>query len=485
MSRLLDKLVTHAATGRIAVLDEAGAHSHADVLARACAIAAHLGPRHGQRVALLASPGVDFVSALFGILQSGACGVVLSPLHPPAESTYFCDDAGIDTILVTPDQQARAEVLGKRTLVDVTRLSGGTSQPILVGDAEPALMLYTSGTTGRPKGAVLSHENLCTQQDLLQEAWGWSPDDVLLHTLPLHHMHGLCIALLAALGAGAGVRTLPHFDAARVFDTMAECTVFMAVPTIYAKLLGAFDAADGPTRARWTKNASSLRLATSGSAALPVTLAERWRAITGSIPLERFGMTEIGVGISNPLRGERRAGTVGLPLPTVETRIENGELWVRGPSVFAGYFQRDDATRAAFEDGWFKTGDTVARDDDGYFRILGRTSVDILKSGGYKLSALEIEEVLREHGSVADVAVVGVPDEVWGDRVVACVERRGPLEAEELRAFAKDRLASYKCPKDVLFFDALPRNAMGKVAKPELARLARDRLAQAPAKTDV
>jgi malonyl-CoA/methylmalonyl-CoA synthetase len=478
MSRLVDKLVTHASTARIAVHDEAGAHGYDAVLTKARSVAALLGPRHGQRVALLATPGVDFVSALFGILQSGACGVVLSPLHPPVESTYFCDDAGVDTILVTPDQRARAEAFGKRTLVDVSTVTATVAPPVLVGNDEPALMLYTSGTTGRPKGAVLSHANLATQQDLLQEAWAWSPSDVLLHTLPLHHMHGLCIALLTALGSGAAVRMLPHFDAARVFDTMAECTVFMAVPTIYAKLFVAFDAADAATRARWTQNASSLRLATSGSAALPVTLAERWRALTGVIPLERFGMTEIGVGISNPLHGERRAGTVGLPLPTVETRVvEGGELWVRGPSVFAGYFQRDDATRDAFDGDWFKTGDTVAQDDDGYFRILGRTSVDILKSGGYKLSALEIEEVLREHASVADVAVVGVPDEVWGDRVVACVERRGPLEADELRAFAKDRLASYKCPKDVLFFEALPRNAMGKVTKPELSRLARDRLA--------
>ena len=476
MSRLLDKLVTHANAGLVAVHDEAGAHGYASVLARARAVAAHLGPRHGQRVALLASPGVEFVSSLFGIMQSGACGVVLSPLHPPAESTYFCDDAGIDTVLLTPDQRPRAEALGKRTLIDVTTVNAADTPASAVSDAEPALMLYTSGTTGRPKGAVLSHENLGTQQELLRDAWGWTPGDVLLHTLPLHHMHGLCIALLAALGAGASVRLLPHFEAARVFETMAECTVFMGVPTIYAKLLAAFDGADDPLRARWTKHASSLRLATSGSAALPVTLAERWRAIAGIIPLERFGMTEIGVGISNPLHGERRAGTVGRPLPTVETRIENGELLVRGPSVFAGYFQRDDATRAAFDGDWFRTGDTVTEDDDGYVRILGRTSVDILKSGGYKLSALEIEEVLREHASVADVAVVGVPDEVWGDRVVACVERRGPVEAEELRAFAKEKLAAYKCPKDVLFFDTLPRNAMGKVMKPELARRARDLL---------
>ena len=217
MSRLLDKLVTHASTDRVAVHDEAGAHGYASVLARARAVAAHLGPRHGQRVALLASPGVEFVSSLFGIMQSGACGVVLSPLHPPAESTYFCDDAGIDTVLLTPDQRPRAEALGKRTLIDVTTVNAADTPASAVSDAEPALMLYTSGTTGRPKGAVLSHENLGTQQELLKDAWGWTPEDVLLHTLPLHHMHGLCIALLAALGSGASVRLLPHFEAARVF----------------------------------------------------------------------------------------------------------------------------------------------------------------------------------------------------------------------------------------------------------------------------
>jgi malonyl-CoA/methylmalonyl-CoA synthetase len=223
-----------------------------------------------------------------------------------------------------------------------------------------------------------------------------------------------------------------------------------------------------------------LRLATSGSAALPVTLAERWREITGAIPLERFGMTEIGVGMSNPLRAhERRAGTVGLSLRTVETRIEeSGELLIRGPSVFQEYFRREDATKSAFtSDGWFKTADTVARDDGGYFRVLGRTSVDILKSGGYKLSALEIEEALREHAAVSDVAVVGVPDETWGDRVVACVVvRQGKtLAPDELRAFAKEKLASYKCPKDVVVMGDLPRNAMGKVQKPSLVTLLKER----------
>jgi len=266
---------------------------------------------------------------------------------------------------------------------------------------------------------------------------------------------------------------------------MSASTVFMGVPTMYQRLLGAFDAADEATRARWARGARALRLATSGSAALPVTLAERWRAIAGDIPVERFGMTEIGVGATNPVDGARKPGHVGRPLPTVETRIvagdrdaDEGELWVRGPSVFAGYFGKDDATRDAFVPdaggAWFKTGDTVTRDADGYIRILGRTSVDILKSGGYKLSALEIEEVLREHPAVAEVAVVGVPDEAWGDRVVACVvARAGEEEAcseAALRAFAREKLAPYKVPKEVVAMAELPRNPIGKVVKPELVR---------------
>ncbi|CAN5165623.1 acyl-CoA synthetase [soil metagenome] len=476
MSRLTEALAIHR--GRVAIIDDDGSHPYDAVAEGASRVAASLGYREGARVAILASPGLAFVSALFGVWKSGATGVVLSPLHPAAESRWFVENARIDTILVTADQRARADELGASVL-DLARLPEGSPITVVTTDDHPALMLYTSGTTGKPKGAVLSHGNLATQQMVLQDAWGWNPDDVLLHTLPLHHMHGLCIALLSALGAGASVRMLGAFHAPSIWREMANATVFMAVPTIYAKLLAAFDAGSEADRSAWTKNARALRLATSGSAALPVTLAERWREIASVIPLERFGMTEIGVGISNPLVGDRRAGSVGLPLPTVETRIvddggadaASGELWIRGPSVFAGYFERAEATRAAFaEDRWFKTGDTVTRDDDGYFKILGRTSVDILKSGGYKLSALEIEEVLREHPLVKDVAVVGLPDPTWGDRVVACVEAHGPVTAEELRSFAKEKLASYKCPKEVHFYDALPRNAMGKVQKPELVR---------------
>ena len=478
MSGLLERLAR--ARGE-AVVDEHGAHDFDAVRARAASVAAHLGDRRGRRVALLASPGAEFVGAFFGIVSSGACALVLSPLHAATESAFFCSDADADLVLVTTDQRerARAAVGDRLDVVDLASIDAKPARDLAIDAEDPALMLYTSGTTGKPKGAVLSHRSLSIQQELLAEAWGLSSSDVLLHLLPLHHMHGLCIALLSCLGAGATIRMLPAFDASRAWREMERSTVFMAVPTIYKKLFDALDATSTPTeRDRWMQNATKLRLATSGSAALPVTLASRWRAITGAIPLERFGMTEIGVGLSNPLRGERRAGTVGLPLRTVETRVDeaSGELLVRGPSLFSGYFRRDDATARAYRDGWFLTGDTVARDERGYFRVLGRTSVDILKSGGYKLSALEIEEALREHAAVSDVAVVGVPDETWGDRVVACVVVRpgASLEPADLRAFAKEKLASYKCPKDVVVLAELPRNAMGKVQKPELvARLAR------------
>jgi malonyl-CoA/methylmalonyl-CoA synthetase len=436
----------------------------------------------GERVALLVAPGASFVACFFGVLRAGGVVVVLSPLHPPPETRYFCDDARVRSVITSGDLGGSVAFLAteRRILLADELLShAGALAADDPQDDDDAVQLYTSGTTGKPKGAVITHANLATQQELIGQAWGWREDDVLLHVLPLHHMHGLAIALLSAVGAGAATRFLPVFDAHATWDRMTDATVLMAVPTIHAKLFAAFDAADGPTRDAWARAARGLRLVTSGSAALPVTVGERWRALTGAYPLERFGMTEIGVGTSNPLVPEgRRPGTVGLPLPTVSTRVVDDELWIAGPSVFARYHDKPEATRDAFvDDGghrWFKTGDTVAHDADGYVRILGRTSVDILKSGGYKLSALEIEEALREHGAVAEVAVVGLPDETWGERVVACVVAREGREDEcaedALRGFARERLAPYKVPRRVVVMRDLPRNAMGKVVKPDLVR---------------
>ncbi len=499
MSELLERFAAHAKGSRTMIIDEAGRSSRADVARRAAAIQSALladGLEPGRRVALLAHPSADFLSAFYGVLLAGGCVVVLSPIHPPPESRYFCEDAEVETILVSePLRELGASIAGDRRLREIATLAAGSARGDIttiagtIAESAPALQLYTSGTTGKPKGAVLTHLNIGIQQLLVGEAWGFSENDVLLHALPLHHMHGLAIALLTAVGAGAAVR-MRSFDAQRVWEDMRDATVFMGVPAMYHRLFVAFEGASDADRARWSAHAKQLRLATSGSAALPVTLAERWKDVTGSIPLERFGMTEIGVGITNSLAGPRFAGCVGLPLRTVEAKIvgeegprgedaEIGELWIRGPSVFVGYHRRERETEAAFVPApggaWFRTGDTVTRDPSlpgQPYRILGRTSVDILKSGGYKLSALEIEEVLREHAAVAEVAVVGVSDPAWGDRVVACVVRRENIDcdAADLRAFVRQRLAPYKIPKDVIFLQELPKNALGKVVKPDLVR---------------
>ncbi|RYE93227.1 MAG: long-chain fatty acid--CoA ligase, partial [Myxococcales bacterium] len=347
-----------------------------------------------------------------------------------------------------------------------------------------ALLLATSGTTGKPKGALLTHANLATQARLIGAAWGLSEPDRLLHALPLHHMHGVVIALLSTLLAGGCVELRPRFDAVEVWDGLARSTVWMGVPTMVHKLLEAHDRADAATRARWAASARALRLAVSGSAALPVTLAARWSSIAGQIPLERFGMTEVGVALSNPLDGPRQAGFVGPALPGVDVRVvdesgravapgEPGEIQVRGATVFAGYLDNPGATERAFRDGWFLTGDTATVDAGGAVKILGRTSVDILKSGGYKLSALEIEETLREHPAVAEAAVVGLPDETWGQRVEGAVVLREPMTqpvtVDDLTRFCRERLAPYKVPRRLVVMSDLPRNLLGKVLKAELA----------------
>jgi malonyl-CoA/methylmalonyl-CoA synthetase len=351
------------------------------------------------------------------------------------------------------------------------------------GGSEAALILFTSGTTGKPKAATLTHDNVLALAETLGRAWGFSSRDVLLHVLPLHHLHGVGVSLLVALASGATTRFVP-FVAKRVWDELGSATVLMGVPTQHKKLFDAFDAAGEETRKRWTSYGRALRLVTSGSAALPTALGERWRSLSGNYPLERYGMTEIGIVLSNPLDGERRPGSVGMTLPGVEMRLvgddgndvpsdEPGELWFRSRTVFAGYDGNERATREAFEGDWFKTGDTAKASKDGYVTILGRTSVDILKSGGYKLSAVEIENVLREHEGVGDVAVVGLPDDMWGDLVVAAiVEKPGWTTSDgELRAWTKERMAPYKVPKRIVVLEELPRNALGKVQKNALVRL--------------
>ena len=485
MSPLHGRLTRHPRPADPAIVDDDGrAVTYAQLLARAGALAGSLlgaaDNLGGQPVAFLAPPSAAYVEALLGIVLAGGTAVPLSPLHTAAELGHVLDDAQPCRVLASAALVDRLRASAGARPVEALPPAGAPATPARIATVlpeQPALMLYTSGTTGRPKGVVHDHAAVAAALSTLEQAWGWRRDDRLLHVLPLHHTHGVVVALLGALWAGARVR-FATFAADRVWDLLADATVFMAVPTIYAKLVDAFSAT--PARqAAWRAAAAGLRLATSGSAALPAPLFRAFETLTGQRLLERYGMTEIGMALSNPLAGARLPGTVGRELPGVVVEItdesgqpvppgEPGELRVRSPQMFSRYHRDPEATARAFDaDDRFLTGDTAVREPTGAIRLLGRTSVDILKSGGYKLSALEIEDALRDHPAIADLAVVGLPDETWGDRITAFVVPHPgtALTLEALQTHARDRLAPYKLPRDLRLVDALPRNAMGKVMK--------------------
>src|SRR3990170_3313026 len=447
-------LVTRAMAhpDRVAIVDGAGNHPYQELLhasARAASVLltgrADLGE---ARVAFFIPPSFEHIAIQWGIWRAGGIAVPLALSHPPAELAHVIQDAA-------------AEV------VDAPR---------------PAMIVYTSGTTGKSKGVVTTHANIQAQITTLIEAWQWTPEDRVLLVLPLHHVHGIINVVGCALWAGASCEMLPRFDAREAWSRIGsgQLTVFMAVPTIYRKLITAWEAAGPVEQERMSASCRRLRLMVSGSAALPVPLLEEWKRISGHALLERYGMTELGMALSNPLRGERRPGFVGIPLPGLEVRLVDeqgdpvpagvpGQIEVQGPNVFREYWRRPEETRAAFRDGWFRTGDTAVV-EDGYYRILGRSSVDIIKTGGFKVSALEIEEELRTHPAIADCAVLGIEDPDWGERIGIAVELKPGtgLELEDLQDWARERLAPYKIPRVLRCVGRLPRNAMGKIGKPDL-----------------
>jgi malonyl-CoA/methylmalonyl-CoA synthetase len=479
----------------IAIVAADGVFTYDDLDAisgRVAAALAHGGDLREARVAFLVPPTFAYVAIQRGIWRAGGVAVPLAVSHPPAELDYVIRDSAASIVIASGTQAAALEGIaasaGARYMRAADLLAADDEDPPAV-ELTPnrrAMIVYTSGTTGRPKGVVTTHGNVAAQIESLVTAWEWSARDTALLVLPLHHVHGIVNVLGCAIASRAACEILPQFDPESAWARLAsgEVTVFSAVPTIYRRLIASWDAAPAVVQRERSAACRRLRLMMSGSAALPVTVLERWREISGHTLLERYGMTEIGMALSNPLHGARRPGFVGTPLPGVEVRIVDehgqvlagaaaGELEVRGPGVFLEYWHRPEETRAAFHEGWFRTGDVAAM-ERGAYRLLGRSSTDIIKSGGYKISALEIEEVLRMHDAVRDCAVVGVPDEEWGERVVAALElHEGRVATEELREWAKQRLAPYKVPKELRKVDALPRNAMGKVTKIDVARLFR------------
>ncbi|HEY2154537.1 MAG TPA: AMP-binding protein, partial [Isosphaeraceae bacterium] len=341
--------------------------------------------------------------------------------------------------------------------------AGDDDQLDRAGVDDPALLIYTSGTTGAPKGARLTHGNLLSSATAVEQAWGWTPDDLLLLTLPLFHVHGLGVGLNGALCAGSALELRPRFD---LDDVLARCSagsisMFFGVPTMYTRFASSGRASE----------LSSLRLLVSGSAPLPPAVASEIAAAAGQIPLERYGMTETIMLTTNPLNGERRPGTVGFPFPGVSVRLAaaepgSAEIQVRGPNVISSYYNRPDADAEAFTgDGWFRTGDLGEYDDAGYLTIIGR-SKELIISGGFNVYPREVEERLLEFPGVSEVAVIGRPDAQWGEAVTAVVV--GDVDPEALRSFAASALAPYKVPKTVEFVDALPRNALGKIVRADI-----------------
>ena len=441
-------------------------------------------------VAFLAPPGFHYVALQWGIWRAGGIAVPLSLFHPLPELEYVLRDTLPAAVVAHPGYAHRLEAPAGALGLPFLSSSDALAHPAAdrfpkVTPDRRAMILYTSGTTGKPKGVVTTHNTIAAQITSLTEAWGWTSEDRILNVLPLHHVHGIVNALACALWVGAVCEILPQFDAGAVWSRFVrgEPTLFMAVPTIYMKLIDHWEKASPADRAKMSQACAAMRLMVSGSAALPVSTLDRWKEISGHVLLERYGMTEIGMGLSNPLHGKRMPGCVGSPLPGIDARLVDetgipappgtpGEIEIRGGTVFSEYWRRPEDTAKAFRDGWFLTGDIAVKENEVY-RILGRRSVDIIKTGGYKVSALEVEETLRTHPDIRECAVVGAPDPVWGERVCAALVLRegATLDVDSLRQWGKERLAPYKVPADAVALEELPRNAMGKVSKPALKDL--------------
>jgi malonyl-CoA/methylmalonyl-CoA synthetase len=423
------------------------------------------GLRAGDRVLCSAASSLDLAAAHVASLRLGLVVVPVNTAYREREVAHIVRDAE-PAAAVVDDPERAGWLGGLRTVGPAVDLPDGEPPELdTAAPGDPALICYTSGTTGAPKGAVLTHGNVLAGAEAIRLAWRWSERDRLLLALPLFHIHGLGNGLHGTLLAGGSAVLLPRFEPGGLLDAarVHGATVLFGVPTMYARL--AASPRVGELRA--------LRLLVSGSAPLPPTLFDRLAEATGRRVLERYGMTETMMNVSNPHDGERRPGTVGLPLPGVELRLDGAEILVRGPNVFPGYWRNPAATAEAFAPGgWFRTGDLGTLDERGYLRIEGRGK-ELIITGGYNVYPREVEELLLEHPAVAEVAVVGTPSEEWGETVAAFVvpavgERPDP---DELLRFAADRLAPFKRPRILRFVDALPRNALGKVLKHELSKL--------------
>ncbi|HXK54113.1 MAG TPA: malonyl-CoA synthase [Hyphomicrobiales bacterium] len=456
---------------------------------RYAAALASLGAQPGERVAVQGEKSVEGLLLYLGCLATGAVYLPLNPAYTPAEVEYFLSDAQPRILICDPARfSVLADVAARCGLAHIETLGAdgsGTLPEIVAGhdsDFAPrarhggdlAAILYTSGTTGRAKGAILSHGNLASNARTLAGLWRMNRDDVLLHALPIFHTHGLFVALSTVLLAGASMIWLPKFDAGAVVAALARSTVLMGVPTFYSRLLARADFS--------RETCANMRLFISGSAPLSAQTHQEFQARSGHAILERYGMTETGMNTSNPYEGERKPGTVGHPLPGVDLRIadpdsgaplgpgEIGVIEVRGPNVTPGYWRNAEKTREAFrDDGFFITGDLGQIGADGYVSIVG-SDKDLIISGGLNVYPAEVEAALDALPGIAESAVIGLPHGDFGEAVTAVLAARAgsKVNGAEIAAALGGKLAAFKIPKQVIAVDALPRNAMGKIEKAAL-----------------
>lgn len=471
LSPVLDALAKHDPQKK-AVSDSLDSHTYHSLISSVQSLQTQI-PK--APVAIFLPPDRTFVQSLLAVWAAGGIPVPLSPLYPAAALSPLLDT-------VQPSRVISSSTLRhglpptKRDIITIDPAAQSspvddyhaTCNSLAANVSEKAMIFFTSGTTGNPKGVVWTQQMLRYQLETLSKAWQWSPHDRVLNVLPLHHIHGLVNVVLSALFNGAHLLMHTAFDAHSVWHEFLSPhppTVFMAVPAIYKKLIMHYDAVSERQRASLRAAARDVRLFVCGSASLPRADYERWSEISGQKILERYGMTETGMTLSNPYH-DRHSGLLGVPLPGVETNIVDGELRVKGPGVFNEYWGLPKVTSESFIDGWFSTGDVVEIDNDtGYYRLLGRASADIIKTGGYKVSALEIEEVLRTCPGVIDCSVVGAPDEVLGQRVIAAVVFEDNTALSALQKMAEEMLPRYKVPREYHVVDGFPRNVLGKVQK--------------------
>lgn len=486
-------LIEHASQylDRIAIKSNGSDYSYRQLLDSSEQVALNLlngkSDLSEARIAFIVSPGFEYVSIQWGIWRAGGIAVPLCIKHPFDSIKYVIEDTQADSLIFSKEYENLISPLFDQfnlRRIPIETLSQHTGTLPDVDLERRGMIIYTSGTTGKPKGVVSTHRNIEAQIVSLVTSWHWETEDHILNVLPLHHVHGVVNILSCALWSGACCEFLAKFDAQAIFHlfSQGEINLFMAVPTIYYKLINYWQDLPEQEKDTTSKAFKDFRLMVSGSAALPISILEKWRTISGHTLLERYGMTEMGMAISNPYQGERRPGHIGQALSGVTVRIadennievaqgQTGEIQVKGPNIFKEYWQKPQATEDSFVDGWFKTGD-IAVFHNGYYRILGRNSVDIIKSGGYKISALEIEEVLRKHPAIKDCGVVGIPDEEWGEIICASLILEGDTDSmPELKNWLQDKLPAYQLPRKYLVQDDLPRNVMGKVTKKELQKL--------------